>query len=515
MNDSLSSPQPADVASWQQRAWEAIQSGDIEQAMSCFREVVRLDSGIVEAWANLAALSLRRGETTAAAEYYREAVNREPTNVALQKALIRALREADQRDAAIEQCRAVLSQHPQDAQLHQLLGNLLQEIDEYDSAVASLDRAIQLAGPTPVLLSNLGIARFRRGEIEEAISCFRQAVQLQPEYADAHFHLGMALLLQGDFDQGWHEYDWRTGGANHPQSRRSLPRWTGQPLAGKTLLLAAEQGLGDTIQFIRFAPTIKQRYSCQVILYCQASLRPLLSSCHGIDAIVTRDGPLPSADYFIPLLSIPSVLQFHPQRELAAAYLHAEPTRTLAWREKLNQVDDRTVARAQPRLRVGIAWQGDPKFPADRCRSIPLAQFQPLAQIPSVQLFSLQKGHGTEQLADFRRSSKIHDFGDDLDASGGAFLDTAAILQSLDVVVTSDSAIAHLAGALGAPVWIALGHVPDWRWQLERSDCPWYPSARLFRQPRLGDWASVFTSIAAHLQQAGETSLVPTRGNFA
>jgi len=196
----------------------------------------------------------------------------------------------------------------------------------------------------------------------------------------------------------------------------------------------------------------------------------------------------------VPLLSIPSVIGFDPQKAAEPrAYLAADSARIESWRWRLDEIDGGS------RLRVGLCWQGDPKFPADACRSIPLAALEPLLAFENVQIVSLQKGPGASQLAQMPFGSRVIDFGDDLDATGGAFLDTAAIMQSLDLVITADTAVEHLAGALGVRVWVALAYVPDWRWQMARTDSPWYPSARLFRQPVAGDWPAVASAIMVNL----------------
>jgi tetratricopeptide (TPR) repeat protein len=481
---------------WRRLAWQAIDARQVAAAIACFREVTRLAPDFVEAWLNLGALSSRRGEHLAAVDYYREGCAKEPKNWAARMALVRALRAAGDRVGAVVECRAALAFGYDELSFFTQVGNQLQELDQYDEAIECLQRAIDGAGRAPYHVSNLGIALFRRGDIEASIQHFREAIEIAPRYADAHFYLGMALLLMGDHATGWQEYEWRQGGRFHLQTRQPLPIWNGEPLDGKTLLLAAEQGFGDAIQFVRFARAIKERYDCTTLLYCQPALAPLLQTVAGIDWFVLRDEPIPRADFFVPLLSIPSVIGFDPEHAAAPrAYLAAEPARIELWRQRIKDID------GGRRLRVGLSWQGDPKFPADACRSIPPAVLEPLLALEHVRFFSLQKGPGASQLAQTPFGSRVIDFGDELDSGGGAFLDTAAIMQSLDFVITSDTAVAHLGGALGAPTWIALAHVPDWRWQLGRTDSPWYPSAQLFRQPRHGDWQGVVNQLLRTLEQ--------------
>jgi hypothetical protein len=251
-----------------------------------------------------------------------------------------------------------------------------------------------------------------------------------------------------------------------------------------------EQGLGDTLQFIRYAPLVKERGGT-VLVECPASLIPLLSSCAGIDRSVPEGSALPDFQVHVPLMSLPRIfgttLATIPSN---VPYLNADERLVESWREKLRSITE---------FKIGIAWQGNPNHKWDRHRSIPLAQFAPLARLPGVRLVSLQKVHGTEQLKDGH--FPILDLGPDLDGSNGAFMDTAAVMKNLDLVVTTDTAIAHLAGALGVPVWVALSRIADWRWMFEREDSPWYPTMRLFRQSELGNWKPVFERMAGEVEK--------------
>jgi hypothetical protein len=258
-------------------------------------------------------------------------------------------------------------------------------------------------------------------------------------------------------------------------------------------LLHAEQGLGDTLHFIRYAQAAKARGGT-VLLECAPSLHALLSRVPGLDGLVAANGRLPRFDVHAPLLSLPWILgQFQPEAD-QAPYLRADDAVVEQWRDRLEAIDG---------FRVGINWQGNPEHPRDRLRSAPLRHFLPLADAPSVRLVSLQKGHGSEQLAELAEDERrrIVDLGTRLDNSGCAFVETAAVLAQLDLVITTDTALAHLAGGMGVPTWLVLCASPDWRWQLGREDTPWYPAMRLFRQPRPGDWASVFAKAGEKLRK--------------
>jgi hypothetical protein len=302
----------------------------------------------------------------------------------------------------------------------------------------------------------------------------------------------MARLLLGDFERAWPDYEWRLQLREQPARRAQQTLWDGSSLEGRTVLIECEQGLGDTIQFIRYAAVVGAQAG-RVVVEAPARMLALLRRVPGIDQLVARGDPTPEFDVHVPLLSLPGILGTRLDTVPAdVPYLSADPQLSEPWRRELAGLDG---------YRVGIAWQGDPKFPDDRFRSVPLACFAPVAEIDGVRLVSLQKGFGTEQIASFAARWPIVDLGPRLDEEGSSFTDTAAVMTTLDLIVTSDSALAHLAGALGAAVWMATPAVPEWRWLLEREDSPWYPTMRLFRQKRRGDWEPVFSRVAEQLQR--------------
>jgi hypothetical protein len=295
----------------------------------------------------------------------------------------------------------------------------------------------------------------------------------------------------GDFERGWEEYEWRWKKAKVTPRDFPQPLWDSSALEGRTILIHTEQGLGDTLQFIRYVPLVKQRGGT-VIVECPASLGQLLASCAGIDRLIASGAPLPPFDVHAPLLSLPRIFGTTLANVPAEVpYLSADPALVEYWRSELSSVAG---------IKIGIAWQGNPRFPADCMRSIPLTHFTPLAQVDGVRLFSLQKGTGSAQLAAVASYLPVIDLADRLDETSGGFMDTAAVMKNLDLVVTSDTSIAHLAGALGVPVWVALALGGDWRFLVGREDSPWYPTMRLFRQTQMGDWDSVFERIAAELR---------------
>jgi hypothetical protein len=308
-----------------------------------------------------------------------------------------------------------------------------------------------------------------------------------PEYADAHFNLATLLLTYGNFAEGWAEYAWRWRsrafmGGNAARSLQSAMTWDGSPLRGRKMLLHAEQGLGDTIQFGRYAALLKEQGAGKILLACAPELQALMRGCRGVDEIVTAT-PFPPYDVGAFLVDLPRMLGMTSIEQIPAnvPYLDCDPDLVARWEARMAAAEEQ-----RPRLRVGIAWQGNPGHRSDRWRSVPLDLFAPLAELPGVRLVSLQKGAGREQL------EKMPKLALDLGPELADLADTAAVIRGLDLVITVDTALAHLAGALAAPVWVAMAMVTDWRWLLERADSPWYPSMRLFRQALLGQWDEVF-----------------------
>jgi hypothetical protein len=296
----------------------------------------------------------------------------------------------------------------------------------------------------------------------------------------------LAWLQMGEFALGWTEYEWRFACPEHPLPDHPQPVWDGSPLDGRPILLWTEQGLGDSIQFIRYAQVVAARGG-RVILHCPRSLARILATCPGVSQLVVEGGPLPEFDCHAPLMSLPRILgttlETIPAR---VPYLSAEPGLAESWSASLQSPDG---------FKVGIAWQGNPDHKKDRHRSFPLSRFQPLAAIPGVRLYSLQKEPGSEQLRSAGPELPVIELGPRLND----FMDTAAAVRNLDLIICPDTSLAHLAAAMGVPVWVALPFACDWRWLLHRDDTPWYPTLRLYRQRRWGDWDDVFAMIAADL----------------
>jgi tetratricopeptide (TPR) repeat protein len=351
------------------------------------------------------------------------------------------------------------------------------------------DRAIALRRDYPEAYNNQGVAQVGLDRFVEAMASFDAAIRLRSGYPEALWNKSTSLLLAGDYEQAWPLYEARLA-MKHGLARPELagmPRWDGKsPVAGKTIIVHAEQGLGDTLQFCRYVPMLAQR--CRIIFDVQRPLRRLLSGLPGVERIITQDEPLPEFDAWIPLMSLP--LAFRTTLATIPAtipYLTAEPERMARWRHRLTALSGR---------KIGLVWAGAANNRYDRRRSMALQQLAPLGAIPGLQLISLQHGEPAGQARTPPPGMVVHDWRDELDE----FADVAALIENLDLVITVDTAVAHLAGALGKPVWVLACDVPDWRWLREHTDSPWYPTVRLFRQPTPGDWTSVVDDVVKALR---------------
>lgn len=404
------------------------------------------------------------------------------------------LRKRKQVEAAVAAHRRALELSPDDPGILGNLGNALKDAGRYDEAIALKRRVIELRGATDAeAWHSLGIALRDAGLIEEAETAFARALALAPDDAEIRFNLALAQLHLERFAPGWANYETRWRLDRMRKRELGKPWWHGAPFEGRTLLLFAEQGFGDTLQFIRFVPQIKARGGT-VLLECQPELSRLLRSAAGLDGLVVRDTPeaaraLAAADLVCPLASLPGICA------VDLAGLPGAPIPYLAPPPGLEARLEPLLARAGARLKVGIVWSGSVTFAANASRSAGLAPYLRLAEIPGVQLYGLQKGPPLAELKALGTDSLIIDASPWLDD----FADTAALIRELDLVVMTDSAVAHLAGALGRPVWVMLMHQPDWRWLKDRADSPWYPTARLFRQRVPRDWAPVFAEVAGEL----------------
>jgi tetratricopeptide (TPR) repeat protein len=469
--------------------------GKTDEALEAYQQALRLRPDFATAHRKKGILLAQKDQPADAISCLREATRLEPNSDEAFFHLGNALRETGQLEEAIASYQTALRLRPESIATANNLGVSLVELQRYAEADAVYRSALRHAPDHPTTLNNLGVALKGTHQLDEAQDCFARVLRTDPDHVEAHRNRAMTWLLAGDFARGLPEYEWRLRQPGRDVAPFGKPRWDGSPLAGRTILLHTEQGLGDTLQFVRYGALLREQ-GTRVLLLAPRVLAPLLRSCPAIDQVVVPGEAVPSCDVQAPLMSLPwlcrTTLDTIPRQ---IPYLTVDEGRIQRWAG---------VLRSLQGFRVGIAWQGSPHYVADRGRSIPLCHFRSLAEVEGVRLVGLQKGPGLEQLAgvDF----PVISFDRQMDEGGGAFLDTAALMRNLDLVVTSDSAVAHLAGALGVRTWLVLGVTPDWRWLLDREDSPWYPTLRLFRQTAVGEWEPVFTRVAEELTRLGRQS---------
>lgn len=395
---------------------------------------------------------------------------------------------------ALARFTAVVEHQPDHVDALSNRGFVLLKLDRPTEAIADFDRALALRPDHVESLNNRGVALCAHNRYEAAQASFERAIALDPDGADLHHHVALIRLTLGDFAAGWRRYEWRWKSPRWDRSRRNFkePQWSGTgEVAGRTVLLHAEQGAGDTLQFVRYAPLLARR-GARVVVEVQRPLQGLLAQLPAV-TVIARGDPLPAFDLHCPLMSLP--LAFGA--ELATIpcevpYLRAPESRLARWRDRLD-------TRNAPR--VGVIWAGSPTHENDRNRSIAFDRFSRLFAAPGVGFVSLQRDMRLADAALVRAHGNVLDLGDEL----ADFADTAAIVSQLDLVVSVDTAVAHLAGAMGKPVWILLPFSPDFRWMLGRDDSPWYPTARLFRQPAVGDWESPLAQVRSRLTSIGNS----------
>lgn len=448
----------------------ALQRGEDERALDLLEEAIQLNPADGEAHANLGLLLLKVRQHPQALAAYAAAATLQPTNAAALFGLARALTTLDLIDFA-----------------H----------DAFCEAMASAPDQVDYLADFTTLLNDMD-------QTDEAVELLQDALARRPEHAKLHVMLFVCLFARGDWRAAWPHNEWRL---QDPEVSKHLlptdrPRWQGEDLAGKTILLQAEQGLGDTIQFVRYAPMVKARGG-RVILRAQGPLLPLMRTVDGIDQVIDAVEEAPAFDVHVPLMSLPLIFETQSDRVPAAVpYIAADPDLITLWRERLERHPGNSSG-----LSVGLVWQGNPAHLYDWRRSVRFDQLRPLLDCPGTRFVSLQVGPGQGQLTEF--DVGIVNAGAQIDST--SFADAAAVIANLDLVITIDSAIAHLAGAMGKPVWILLAKGSDWRWLRDRGDTPWYPQARLFRQAEAGDWVDVVERVCAELWSLAGASAPPSK----
>jgi tetratricopeptide (TPR) repeat protein len=461
--------------------------GAIDEAAAAFQRSVQIDPSDAVGHSNLGVVLGMRGQLDEAARAFSQAIRLKPDYAEAYSNLGNALREKQEWDGAIDACRRALRINPDFAAASVNLGGALRGKGELDEAIAAYRQAIRQKPDFAEAHSNLGNALKEKGSLEESIAAYGQAIRLKPNLEVAHYNLGLALLLSGDFERGWGEHEWRLKMGSWQSPHFQGRRWNGENLEGKTIVLWGEQGFGDVIHFARYAAKVAHRGG-RTVTWCQRELVGLLRSNPDLGEVVPGDAGVPAHDFHCPLMSLP--LAFNTRLDSIPAsvpYLKADAALAEAWGKKLGPGDDGP--------RVGLAWAGNPRFMEDRTRSMKVDDLAPLGAVRGVKFYSLQKGVAAEQAKNPPPGLELTDLAPGLND----FADTAAVMSLMDLIITTDTSVPHLAGALARPVWVMLQFVPDFRWLLGREQSPWYPTMRLFRQKSPGDWNELVGRVAQAL----------------
>jgi len=445
-----------------------------DQALASFEKALELDAAIADLPFQEGLERAQAGELSDAEGWLWIAHLFRPEHVPTLACLGDTLRRLGRVEAALDLLQKGAALDPNSWEVHSDLGLALCELDRLEGASNAVERAVELHGLDGRLAVNLASIRKCEGRVDEALRLTDEALRMQPDMAAAHVNRAHLMLLQGRFEEGWREYEWRP--------RKSLPAarlLENHQWAGKTVLLHQEQGAGDLIQFIRFAQALE---GAHVTVSCDERFIPVMRCVQSVSDAVSWTEQHAAFDLEANVMSLPRILNVDFRR-FEVPYLSVDPERAVAWRERLS---------GERRLRVGLVWGGNPANPVERKRGIPPSLLAPVLAHPDVAFYSLQQGPQRTELPG------VTDLGSECEA----VMEAAAAMMNLDLIITTDTMPAHLAGALGRPVWLLLHSMADWRWMLGRDDSPWYPGMRLFRQPQPGDWKSVVSRIAEELKIA-------------
>ncbi len=462
-------------------------NGNLPEAEAIYRKVLAAQADHPAALHWLAVIARETGHEDDALKLLERSFQLNPRDPLTRQDLGETMSSLGRFAEAEQHYLAALTMMPASASILNDLSVVYHKMRRYGDALATVDRALALQPDLPQGHSNRGMALTDLDRFDEAIAALDHSLRLRPNHRPTQLSKARALFLRGDLAPAFELYELRLGHGEIPYPKLDEPMWDGRTdVAGKTVLVVSEQGAGDTIHFARYAALLKRERGCEVILICIADVKPLLMSLGGGVRILGSGEGRPAFDFHVPILSLPRIfgttLETIPGE---VPYLSAEPARVAKWRERF---------AGEKRLKVGLAWAGSATHKSDRNRSMPLATLAPLLAMHEIAWFSLQKGPPVGQLA------QAVDAPVDLAPDLHEYADTAAAIEALDRVITVDTSVAHVAGALARPVWTMLPYESEWRWMRRREDSPWYPTMRLFRQPTPGDWGAVIARVGEELR---------------
>ena len=463
------------------------QEEQYEIAVRLITQAIQIDSTKPSFCTNLGNVLQKQGKLEESIRAYRKAIRIQPDYADAYYNLGNVFQEQGKLEESIQAYQKAIQIQPDYADTYYNLGNVLQKQGKLEESIQAYQKAIQIQPNHEDAYNDLGVIFKEKRQLDKSIQAFQKSIRLNSNFAQAHENLGMLLLLKGDFLNGWKEYEWRWRSVQKSQKRDfKRPLWDGTPLDGKSILVYAEQGFGDTIQFIRYIELLPDTGTI-IIFACQPELKRLFKSIDRIDALVTKGEVISDFDVHIPLLSLPYIFN---------TTLDSIPSQTPYLYSDINS-DFAFILDNEDHFKVGIVWAGSSTHVNDRNRSVNLNQFKELLSIEGCEFFSLQVGLHRADISQNGYDYIIKDLG----KMFNDFRDTASAILQLDLVISVDTSVAHLAGALGKEVWTLLPFVPDWRWMFDRSDSPWYPSMTLFRQKKVGNWGDVFQQLKFELMQ--------------
>jgi len=460
-----------------------------EAAIACYRQAVQLEPNHASAHNSLAVALYQQNKLDEAIEHYQQAIALHPGYVNAHDNLGIALKQQGKLEEAATHFQQAIAGNPSYANAYINLGNAMRELGRFNEAIAYCQESIRLQPNNADAYNTYGCVLVDLARFEDAIACFEDAVRLRPDFADAHLNMGIILLQIGEFRRGFEEYHWRWKTKQCPDLRYTQALWTGENLQGKVILLTAEQGFGDTIQFARYAPMVAARGG-EVIIACQKPLLRLLSTVPGVSRCVDRDKDNIDIHTHAPLLELPYILGTTTDTIPANVPYLSPPSQSTIQLE----------VPPNTRLKIGIVWATNPSNSTSGKRSCSLSHFLSLLEVPGIALYSLQKEQPATDRDLLQNTPRLQDLQEQLTD----FADTACAIAQLDLIITVDTAVAHLAGALGKPTWTLLPHIADWRWLTDRDDNPWYPTMRLFRQNQPADWDGVMQQVRQALITSDE-----------
>ncbi len=470
------------------------------EALYAYKKVLEYKSNHYRAYMQIGRVMIDVRQSEDAIEPLKKSLSLEPNNPDARLLLTRVYNDKHHFHKAIDVIVEGLTIEPNHINLTFELGNTYNLINRLDESLAIYQDLDKKLPNNPSILYNIAFTFKKMGHLDKALPYYNRTLEINPNHAEALFSRGLAYLVIGDFEKGWEGYEWRYSRPSQGSLRTyDAPRWDGSDLTGKTILLHAEQGLGDTFQFIRYAELVKEKNGT-VIVAVQKPLVTLMKLCKGIDQVICVDDTPPPFDVHSPIMSLPFVLGTRLDTiPCEIPYLNADKQLTTQWGE---------ILAKDKNFKIGVCWQGNDNYATPLLRatvaqkSIKAEQFAPICQVPGVSVYSLQKTTGTKQLDNLPPSVKIISFDGDFDNSNGRFMDTAAVIKNLDLVITVDTSISHLAAGLGTPTWVMLPNPADWRWMMNRTDSPWYPKVlRLFKQPTPGDWETMIQEVTEELKK--------------